>query len=611
MASLVQSFFSKFKVAKKDRQGRQYTHTFISGGSFIVPNDESVQDKLFSAIVADLRAGRPMFINEIASNVFKMYLDFDILHHELLTEDEVSELSMHVFTVFRRFFPDNIMLTQPNFYMAFVTESSPQLLCANREDLQNLTTPSHHYTVDNWINIMNGNVKIEGRTGGHSIVDWSGPVPPDGVYDIKVDDDRVLLVAHPSSSFQNPLRYHEELERALRSGPIPPDAKVVSQEVQTVGDWTGIDGKTIFVLDDGRHFMNAKRNADGMLKHGIHLIFPDMRVDIESALTMREALLDHLTVKLGTKFAPNGFADVVDHAVYGNGKGLRMYGSHKASDCVCKRTNQVKREDDPETCMLCRNGKIDEKRPHVLRSIYANGIRNPELEMLYRQTQHLEKLVRETSIRTWRPPVNGWSRYVGCPQIGDMIKRTTDKDGNIDTKIINDGRPVMHETKMIKRLKTDAKTQDVTDQRIHEIFQRNIRRWTVYNQLRVSNVKHVSKKDGFGATSFYFISVEGEGQHLCLNKHPAGEHKSSVIYFQATNTGKKKGISVRCRCPKTTTEGRMQGPCPEYYSTPKPMSTQDNAILFPTSSGSGMSSNEFAALPFDVATKMTSCAFQN
>ena len=378
----------------------------------------------------------------------------------------------------------------------------------------------------------------------------------------------MYLVAANRPYFVNPQVDDVRLANARRKGTPPIGSLRVVDEVTGVGK-PNYTAATAFAIDDDTYFINRERTADGLLKHGVHLIFPEVKIQIEQALVMREALVERLRVEYGMThpdLAPHGWSDVVDNAVYGTGKGLRMYGANKTIKCPeCRAGKEHKCGD--RVCKV--GGTIDIGRPHLLHSVYIDAVRSTKHEQLYRR--QLGQIIRRTSIRTvLRHPVSGWARYTGCPTCGDALKTSVNKAGDT-VHAVKSKDPVF---------KSDMKLRaphmvDVTDTSIANMFEKHIRTRFVaqYKTLRVINVKRTE-------SGIYFISVGGEGQHFCLNKMPPADHTSNTIYFQCT----RKGICARCRCPKLTEENRAKGMCKDFCSTVRAISQSDIDTLFPDAS---------------------------
>ena len=77
------------------------------------------------------------------------------------------------------------------------------------------------------------------------------------------------------------------------------------------------------------------------------------------------------------------------------------------------------------------------------------------------------------------------------------------------------------------------------------------------------------KTDVLKGERTYIVSVQGGGQHFCLNK--AGEHKRSTVYFTIT----PRGISQKCHC------GRGAGDrCSQFKSVRQPIPVSLQRVLF-------------------------------
>ncbi len=72
-------------------------------------------------------------------------------------------------------------------------------------------------------------------------------------------------------------------------------------------------------------------------------------------------------------------------------------------------------------------------------------------------------------------------------------------------------------------------------------------------------------------SSRYYVEME---DNFCTNVNR--NHSSSGVYFQIKNTG----ICQRCHCKKTTTDGRLFGPCFGFSSKEIPLSKPLQTLLF-------------------------------
>ena len=317
---------------------------------------------------------------------------------------------------------------------------------------------------------------------------------------------------------------------------------------------------TIFKLPDGRLFKNTYR-TDGMLKHGIHAVFPHIIVTTEEALYMRESLVDALTKHFGNKFAPKGFSEVVDNAVYVN-SGLRMIYSSKTRNCdVCKNTKNNKRENE---CNFCENGKdLSEGRPYVLKFVCNNGKIDDNTTKLMKD--NMIRLLSYAIIYTSQCKVSeNWKKYPGCPSYGDIKEAKT----NGPPKLVSKERIFAEDKKSMKTWK--SKTV-VVNKDIIGIFDKHIKTRFAkqYSNIRIKSVVKDDKR--------YYISVDGEGSNFCLNLNPPRDHKSNRIWFSA----EPDGIRVRCFCTCMTTEGRHLGLCKDFKTPPRSFNKTEISKLFP------------------------------
>jgi hypothetical protein len=555
------------KVFKQyPRQAKQaFTHTSLDGGTYCVPVNEDAEQKIFGAMEKDLRDGVPYFINEIATPVFRMFFDIDFIVPERLNYAQIEDFTRIVHEVIARFFPADQSSKIPNFFELIALHSDSPMICETRSNLDALLRPQNEFTKECVVTISNGRVNYEGKIYD---VAWQDEAIANGAYRIRPDKESsvVHILTENAPAFYNPQVDDPRLTVVRRVGSPPPESVRVLDELTGTGA-SHYTASTAFAIDDNAYFINSERNKDGLLKHGVHIILPEVKVQIEQALIMREALVERLRMEYGVKnaqLAPMGWSDVVDNAVYGTGRGLRMYGANKTIKCPDCRLRKDQNDCVRNNC----NGKIDIGRPHLLHSVYVDGKRSAKHEQQYKL--HAGHVIRKTSIRTVQEQsVPGWGRYTGCPSYGDSLKTTVDKAGNT-VHDIKSRDPIFRSDVKLK----SPHMSDITDPDVIAIFEKHIRKRFVsqYKNLRVIGIK----KTGSG---FYFISVGGEGQHFCLNKMPPSDHTSNTIYFQCT----REGICARCRCPKLTTESRAKGMCRDFCSTIRPLSQSEVDTLFPES----------------------------
>ena len=576
-------------------QGRcnTLTHTSYMGGSYNVSSHETAQDAIFNALEEDLRNGVAYHMNEMASPVFRMYFDLDFMVTDRLTRTQVDRFAKVLHDTMSRFFPTHRSVATPNFFEQILTQSESKQRCKLRSDLEELTALVSAVKDMSIVTVRDGCVVLENVAYE---VEWSSEdKAPDNSYHATVVattsgttsgtasgtasgtvDMTAGLVRLSAGTknwfFRNPRVHSAELKRMCRTGPVPDGALYVQDELAGFGPTAYYTSSTVFALDDGSYFVNAERDESGLLKHGMHIIFPEIYATIEQALLMREAFIEGLSLEYGlsnSEIAPNGWYDVVDNAVYGVKKGLRMFGANKAEQCKECRGQSKQADSCPGSC---NRGKIDTGRPHLLHSVYVNGEQDETREQKYRSGPQ-QNILRRTSIRSYKTePDSTWRRYDGCPGYGDMLKTTLSKTG--DPLHVLKSKQAIFKTD-VKRV--SGNTIIVHDSDIQNMFEHIIRTRfppsLPFSKLRVTNIKVTE------SGTLYFISVAGEGQHYCVNKMPPGDHTNNTIYFQCD----RFGICVRCRSPKLTTVKRARGMCKDFCSKPKPLAKREIDKLFPTS----------------------------
>jgi hypothetical protein len=367
----------------------------------------------------------------------------------------------------------------------------------------------------------------------------------------------------------NPLVRCDALNKCVRKG-THPNAIKVANEMNVKGEWQHTSANTAFALNDAEYFMNTSRDVNGMIQTNLHFHFPAMHVTIEQALFMREALLHMLSVD---DLSPLGWADALPTQSYTTAVttctniGLRVLGANKTMQCTqCRKRS---RDDIACTVSKCKQGKIDLKMPFRFIGVFVDGVLHIELQDHYHA--NLILLLKRCSIRNFlRDPSPNWKRFDGCPQYGDIVKKS-EKSGE-DTVYKMKGNRAVYKDKMSYGTNDLV---DVWDRDIWKIFERHIQKdfdRRHHAHLRVTAVRFSSAK------KIYFINVDGVGKHWCLNLLPPADHENSTIYFQCCFT--QKGICARCRCSDPSTEGRHKGMCSKYHSTYKRLSPNEVTRVF-------------------------------
>lgn len=346
------------------------------------------------------------------------------------------------------------------------------------------------------------------------------------------DSDKLDALCNPTLQSPNPIKISDAMN----------------------GAWT-YDHNTIFELDDKRQFSNTQR-VKGMVKHGIHMVYPHIIVTNKEALFMREALLVDLDLHFGSKFASEGWSHVVDNAVYVN-SGLRMIYSNKTKNCdVCKNKNFGK------NCTSCINGKdTTEGRPYTLNCVCVEDKLDVELTKTM-QSNTLQLLHKAVIFTRQMYISHNWVKFDGCPSYGDIIQLRSNGAPKLSSK-----ERVFNEEK--KTTRTWKSKEIVVDQTIHQICLKHIQTRFVkqYKNTRIRSICRDDKR--------IYVSVDGEGSNFCINVNR--DHNSNRIWFMF----EMNGVSTRCFCTCLTKDGRNNGFCRDYSSPRKPINSKELSILFP------------------------------
>ena len=226
----------------------------------------------------------------------------------------------------------------------------------------------------------------------------------------------------------------------------------------------------------------TEKNKKEYIKHGIHLIWPNLYVDQPTAIKLAKLFIVKLRKKFGERPEENLWADVIDTGVYGKSlTTLRMVGSRKMG--------------------RGKKGKFeDQGRPYVPEFMLGkNGtIRNVTMDIM-----------GQTFLRVFEAPSEPKK------DIMDVIVSTVPPKGSLK----------------------EAKTLELkeSDPVIYEIER-------FINDLGVGSWDSASVRGVKKSKNFYTVKVEGT--MYCMNKDD--EHKSCGIYFVITDTGLRQKCYCPC-----------------------------------------------------------------
>jgi hypothetical protein len=325
-------------------------------------------------------------------------------------------------------------------------------------------------------------------------------------------------------------------------------------------------------------------------KTGIHVIFPNLIVNQNQAIDIRNYYVSYLISKYGDMVGiQNSWEDIVDMSVY-EANGLRMVGSNKTEDCKECGGKKKSKKDTPrrDICDVCRGrGKIDTGKVYMpkfylrngeIQTIVTNSIAKGLLTQIS-QNGSPRSIIELCSIRC--PNVNESSSDFAISD-EDMMKMTTTRTPK---------RPGSPRERIYKPVNTDLGTFRMTEEDVkgmnkwrskqfipvrseqYQLLQEYIQSKnfpSYWRKLSIHNMFTNPKK------TFYVVNVRGEGQRYCLNNRK-GNHKSNNIYFYV----ERNHITQRCFCSCQTTENRKNGKCEDFVSETIPLTTKLEKVLFP------------------------------
>ncbi|MCH9718086.1 MAG: hypothetical protein K0U52_13535 [Gammaproteobacteria bacterium] len=270
-------------------------------------------------------------------------------------------------------------------------------------------------------------------------------------------------------------------------------------------------------------------------KTGYHVLWPNLLVNKEQALTMRYACLLEVQDRLPERRWPfNPYEDVIDESVL-QANGLRMMGCDK-----CKRCKDC--EDIPDYCQLCNGSKIipENRRYFPTLAIQEDGSSDEELMQRLTGTtlQDFLTKVKCCSIRVVDPSVPvtpGFERPGLTPECPNLEKKKRK-------------RKIPLQTPQDRKFKdTDDIDQSTrTFQHIQAFINEHM--GPPYAELQLKRLRHAPEK------RLYFCQVTGSGMHHCGNV--GRDHGSSTIYFQIDE---HNGMFQRCFSHKNNCR-RYNGP---------------------------------------------------
>lgn len=291
-------------------------------------------------------------------------------------------------------------------------------------------------------------------------------------------------------------------------------------------------------------------DAAGLHKHGVHLHWPRLLVDVERALRMRTAAVVALeredwTDALGD--ASVDWEETVDASVYSGG--LRPVGAIKAKKCTTCRSKA-----DDELCEVC--GKLRyvyDRTSYGLRTVLVGGEVDAEATRSLRA--NAVRLVKNTTVRAPEGTAltEGFRVFVGCPALPAAKKRKGQQGG---------GLPAGVESRYKKR-------PPVTDSAILDVMRRQL----VKHSPHYEKSRMTVLADNSANPTSYRVALTGEGGNFCLNK--GGDHSNQHVYMVVERKDNDFVSRMRCFSRKPVPQPLSRTMCKDFCSYHRNLSAAD------------------------------------
>lgn len=283
----------------------------------------------------------------------------------------------------------------------------------------------------------------------------------------------------------------------------------------------------------------------GLYKHGVHLHFPSIMVDVDSARQIRMGVLNGLISYLGSWEELLGidpadkWDDFVDDAVYNTG--LRMLFSPKATKCkLCiPGSGSCKK---PGCCGQNKRYIIDTRVYGLCMVLGADGERDVDYEGSL--SSNTCNLITKCSVRApeGTAVTQGYAIYPGCPQLTttQLTAASTGKKRKVSISSL-DGSAKRPMDRRFKDEITDAKARAIA------------RKYLLTHSPKYATCTIKLTRCG----NTIRVNLRGDDAKYCTNK--VGYHNSSNVYMDIIRKGVNADAYMKCYCPSSSTVGRVKG----------------------------------------------------
>lgn len=285
-----------------------------------------------------------------------------------------------------------------------------------------------------------------------------------------------------------------------------------------------------------------EKSGKMLIKTGIHLIWPEIYTDKDTALILRKIIIYNFQIIYGERTNYNIWEDVVDESVYRQ-NGLRMIGSAKINKCKeCRGKNNTF-----INCQVCfGKGRVDEGRIYLPKFLIKGESIVEVMPHIDNKHETFLKYIRETSIQVYE-----CSKTKLSHNLPDWINKCIQDD------ITTINKPKKNIGKQ-KNSNIENKVKNIKIQKSIEIDSTNGAKIINYIKTTFPQYKNELFKDIHlcGNNSYYIISTNS---HYCMNVNR--EHNNNHIYFHID----KNHIYQKCFSTNISPDQKY-GPCKSYRS---------------------------------------------
>ena len=314
--------------------------------------------------------------------------------------------------------------------------------------------------------------------------------------------------------------------------------------------------------------------ADGLWKHGVHVHFKDLLVDIHRATFIRAYCVqgmqgNHDWTRMMGVPAPD-WQDILDVNVYNDsrrGGGLRLVHAPKMVPCPVRHTVEEKkmwRRSEAEACIcFAHDGRILDDNVYTVTSVHEAGERSPA--KLAQLEANFAMRFTWTTVRcaSTAALTDGFVEFEGCPRpvtIGTGAAGSAGGSGSGAAR----GRKRRVRTED-EKLSGSGFEEVAISPHMSDMLRAEVNRHTegqefhgVYRDVSVRLVANAAR-------TVFCVNLYGNGARYCMNK--GGEHQSSRAWMRVTASGAWHMTSrMKCHCKKDR-NGVFQMPCKKFAST--------------------------------------------